>query len=568
LSSVLDVEGVNRDSGELVTLLPQVSPFFINLFNSKLWETKDYYKGFFSDVCNGNLLHLTNKKADGLKLLSSGEDEEQPGKYKTCEQRAFKGTNYSLIKIDSWKGKLTNLYNRVGFAYYDQKDRDTSNYSSQLVYTSADAKSVVSFANLSAWKFVIESKTENAEKVVVVDDYFIYSSVDEIHSSLLRDIEEEKDSISLYIALPVDNISFAADDYDVYIYFFRNSTDEDRAFAAIADECPWLENKLIDLNYFLKHNLISKAQFSDINNTLNNDLRIVNGKLLLYSNEYYAAVRKKTNTIAKLTQQLDSLGAAAQGDLIDPFARVGSIQDSQFFESSYKTAFGNIGNSEKQPLIGFDDLITYYGNKYFESRQKFLKNIYNFRNFFNAPNLKYSSSKIVVGDITASVKYPGTVDGTNAISPGTYNWISFKESDFNPQPITESFPFVLDNGYTSVPIYEYDSQGKNYSLMTTVNAGNVTDFYEVKNYLRGEDLIPYAAIISYNPAQTYWLELEDGKKTILPLGPYVDKDSPTIADRFNTANLAKWAGKEGEEYFVESIYQRDTTNNFSKAEDC
>lgn len=559
-------------------MLPQVSPFFINLFNSKLWETKAYYKGLFSDVCNGNLLHLTNKKAGGLKLLSSGKDE-QSGKYETCEQKAFKGTNYSLIKIGGWKGKLTNLYNRVGFAYYDQKDRDTSNYSSQLVYTSADAESVVSFANLSAWKFVIESKTENAEKVV--DDYFIYSSVDEIHSSLLRDIEEEKNSISLYIALPVDNISFAADDYDVYIYFFRNSTDEDRAFAAIADECPWLENKLIDLNYFLKHNLISKAQFSDINNTLNNDLRIVNGKLLLYSNEYYAAVRKKTNTIAKLTNQLDSLGAAAQGDLIDPFARVGSIQDSQFFESSYKTAFGNIGNSEKQSLIGFDDLITYYGNKYFESRQKFLKNIYNFRNFFNAPNLKYSSSKIVVGDITASVKYPGMVasNGTNIIVPGTYNWISFKESDFNPKLITTTFPFVLDNGYSSVPIYALNTQDNTYSLMTTVNAGNVKDFYEVKSYLRGEGAISYNDKVSYNPAQTYWVEEGDGdnkKKTILPLGPYVDKDTPTIADRFNTANLDKWekeadnkeAKEEDAKYFIEDIYQRDDTNNYSKAEDC
>lgn len=416
LSSVLDVEGVNRDSGELVTLLPQVSPFFINLFNSKLWETKDYYKGFFSDICNGDLLHLTNKKASGLKLLSSGKDEGT-NKYKPCEQKAFNGTNYSLIKIGGWRGKLTNLYNRVGFAYYDQKDRDTSNYSSQLVYIGADAKSVVSFANLSAWKFVIESAAENS------DDYFIYSSVDEIPSSLLRDIEEEKDSISLYIALPIDNISFAADDYDVYIYFFRNSTDEDRTFAAIADECPWLENKLIDLNYFLKHNLISKAQFTDINNILNNNLRRVNGKLLLYSNEYYAAVRKKTNTIAELTSQLDSLGAAAQGDLIDPFARVGSIQDSEFFESSYKTAFRNIGSDKKEPLVGFDDLITYYGNKYFDARQRFLKNVYNFRNFFNAPNLRYSGSKIAVGDITASVPYPGMVNsnGTNIILPGTYN---------------------------------------------------------------------------------------------------------------------------------------------------
>lgn len=78
--------------------------------------------------------------------------------------------------------------------------------------------------------------------------------------------------------------------------------------------------------------------------------------------------------------------------------------------------------------------------------------------------------------------------------------------------------------------------------MTTVNAGNVKDFYEVKSYLRGEGAISYNDKVSYNSAQTYWLEEGDGdnkKKTILPLGPYVDKDTPTIADRFNTANLTE-----------------------------
>ena len=51
----------------------------------------------------------------------------------------------------------------------------------------------------------------------------------------------------------------------------------------MADKCPWLENKIIDFNFFLNQNIISKSEYNKIWDILKNKLRIINGQLLLYT---------------------------------------------------------------------------------------------------------------------------------------------------------------------------------------------------------------------------------------------------------------------------------------------
>ena len=44
---------------------------------------------------------------------------------------------------------------------------------------------------------------------------------------------------------------------NIFIKFYRLFTEEEKSFATIADQCPWLENRLIDFTYFLQQGITS-----------------------------------------------------------------------------------------------------------------------------------------------------------------------------------------------------------------------------------------------------------------------------------------------------------------------
>ena len=92
---------------------------------------------------------------------------------------------------------------------------------------------------------------------------------------------------------------------ELHIYVGRTASSSDLEFAQIADKCPWLENKLRSFDYFQKIGLISKSQLKKVNNIVSNDLRKINGELLLYANDYYQALHKRTETVADLLAQFD-----------------------------------------------------------------------------------------------------------------------------------------------------------------------------------------------------------------------------------------------------------------------
>ena len=166
-----------------------------------------------------------------------------------------------------------------------------------------------------------------------------------------------------------------------YINFYRDVTEEDLEFAKIADECPWLENKLIDFSYFKENNIISLDEYSNLLDTLQNELRIVNGQLMFYAQQYYEALRERTEILARLTTDLDSLGATCQAAIIDPIAETGATKDISYFDNAYK----NIWTKSKEPtsILAYDDLLNEYFYKYYNAEQRFLKNIYYFKKYFN-----------------------------------------------------------------------------------------------------------------------------------------------------------------------------------------
>ena len=179
---------------------------------------------------------------------------------------------------------------------------------------------------------------------------------------------------------------------ELHIYVGRTASSSDLEFAQIADKCPWLENKLRSFDYFQKIGLISKSQLKKVNNIVSNDLRKVNGELLLYANDYYQALHKRTETVANLLAQFDSLGAAAESDIITPYSTDGKITfPTTYFDTAYTSIFTSTFNkTTKTQLTAYDDLITNYSNLYFNAQQRFLKNLYQFRNYFNSPTTRYS----------------------------------------------------------------------------------------------------------------------------------------------------------------------------------
>ena len=179
---------------------------------------------------------------------------------------------------------------------------------------------------------------------------------------------------------------------ELHIYVGRTASSSDLEFAQIADKCPWLENKLRSFDYFQKIGLISKSQLKKVNNIISNDLRKVNGELLLYANDYYQALHKRTETVANLLAQFDSLGAAAESDIITPYSTDGKITfPTTYFDTAYTNIFTSTFNkTSKTQLTAYDDLITNYSNLYFNAQQRFLKNLYQFRNYFNSPTTRYS----------------------------------------------------------------------------------------------------------------------------------------------------------------------------------
>jgi hypothetical protein len=100
-----------------------------------------------------------------------------------------------------------------------------------------------------------------------------------------------------------------------------------------------------------------------------------------YTKSYYDALHSRTKDIAELTNSLDLLGAEMEASVYSPYSKEGDIKESDF-ESVYNT-YNAIWIPQQEPktILNYGELMTEYFNKYFSAQQRFLKNIYNFRNY-------------------------------------------------------------------------------------------------------------------------------------------------------------------------------------------
>jgi hypothetical protein len=117
-------------------------------------------------------------------------------------------------------------------------------------------------------------------------------------------------------------------------------------------------------------------------NTLENDLRKANAKLLIYSQNYYESMQQKTKLLAKLSEKLDLVGATFQYDVIQTYAEQGKAIKT----SDFSLAITNLFANSNQPIhiLEYYETLGDYVNKYFNAEQTFLKNTHLFKEYFEA----------------------------------------------------------------------------------------------------------------------------------------------------------------------------------------
>ena len=462
LTTILNVDSTELNDGELITLLPEVPPFFSSLFLSNDWDKTKYTDGYFTSICQEQTFfcedasNSNNSFRYSLELKDSFQDGES-------FYDAKEGYVYLYLKNNAKNQFLIpNFYDKIAL-FNDQKE--TSLFINNQFYSAKD--STIEFG-------IIKKKEDDSFSFTVYNDTF-----NPLPFDLLGTIQPCYIRIKAAIStMPVIKTS------QILLNFYRDATAEELEFAKIADLCPWLENKLIDCSYFLKQGVLSPAEYKVLFDTFKNDLRIINGKLLYYSKEYYSSIHLKTTQLEKIVTTLDSLGAAFTSDVIEPYKTTGKINNIDYFREAYRNYQAILKKEvNKTPILNHNDLLTEYFNKYFNAQQRFLKNIYYFRQCFNQKiqwdtDVECCTKKFTFNKIGPFVQENNNIkryaDETIEYINNQYvrRYLSFNKT---PQfaLVDKDFPWNKNNFTTNVKIYLNDKTTE----ATVVNHDNYEDYY-------------------------------------------------------------------------------------------
>lgn len=510
LTTILNVESSKTGSNteESVTLLPSIPTFFADYFESQEWLNSKYYTGMFTQLCRNTIkVYSTNVRSDlerdllGVTSIWSTSYQDPIVAWKeqmvgTGNKNGFVVTNDTgtWLYIPVWEDESADGHKTLNIPrFYDKINfrNDIADYanSSDITLRYGGSDGEVSTLNinfndntvaLTIFSYHEETKagtdggTPTTEQVYdePVDCYMNGGVIPAEFQGSAREV-----AIKIRINNDDGNPTLV-NSADISLVFYREPSQEEIEFATVADQCPWLENKLIDFRYFYDHNIINRYEYATLIDTLYNNLRIVNGRLLFYSQAYYEALHNKTSIIAALTNDLDALGAACQADIVRPFAENGAIADDiTAFDNAY-TLYMNYQTSnqtQNSTIIGWSDTINEYWNKYWSAQQRFLKNIYNFTNYFYAPASSRDSHSVIYDD-TITLNY-NWLNADGNFSGEDINYVTFAKNQFTS--LNKDFNLYDDNpnsityGRPYVPIYNKE----NNQLLEIVDSSNVSNYY-------------------------------------------------------------------------------------------
>lgn len=516
LATVMNVNGPTFED-EIVTLIPDIPSFFLTYFASTDWENSEFYPGFYTDICQGQSYHLINSIDidQGFQIQYKSTDtneldfiwdngdilipielpclKDKKGQFQQTllkswfDKVSFFGSelelringstetelfypefnDFSVILLSELRDALPltqenfneEIWEKIGQQQFLFNDLPTAFQRKQIYYITKNnvtykylCTAVTTSGYITTWVFDLTSTvTLHSDQIIDQHSKFLttiaYKAIQDHQQAYLRintSISEEPSSVIVNSA-------------ELYMRWFRDVSEEELQFAAIADQCPWLENKLINFDYFTAHNLITRNDERLLKHEINNKLRKINGKLMQYTKQYYKALHAKTETIAKMINSFDTLGAEMESALYSPYAKEGGVKDSNF-ESVYKTynAIWVAAPTEANTILNYDELMTEYFNKYFSAQQRFLKNIYNFRKYWNSPvgfgGTGIYENKLIINNFTA--------DGPN-------NIVLFQEPKFTR--VDRNFKLYSSDYTPSVKLYENSNSTVELNIVTKNN---------------------------------------------------------------------------------------------------
>lgn len=390
LTTLLNVTGPTFDDSE-VTLIPTITNFFYDLFSRNEWgdislvddstekikvgdiidkrpsETEpkvphlSYADGMFEKLITERTLSFYN-----ISNIPSASTDEQ-GNY-TAVSTDEKGEYIDIPLVET----IPNFYSKFKIAsssYFNNKNGESHYFSTyrddeleyHLVYKMGEGENEVNH-ELDA-NFVIDER----QKLTA----------------------ENRKDVRLRIrgkSIPTDLTSVPF----LQITFYRHNTQEDFEFAKAADRIPWLENKLINFEYFLRKGILTEKQYQDLLKLIKENLRIANGYLLFYRKQYYDSLRQKTAYLANLDAMIDNYFANFENGIISHYQNgeaikqfIGIDKASSLTEAALKEIYYQANPGSTIPMLSADVTIGSTMTSYFNAQQNFLKNIYLFRKFWN-----------------------------------------------------------------------------------------------------------------------------------------------------------------------------------------
>lgn len=468
ITTVLNVES-NTVNEEVISLIPEVPQFFYNIFFEKDWENTTYSNGYFTSICQRKILKATDDSLNNVDFTFNTNIETDTSTILDGKNRYIDGYLYIALRTNNnGKFRLPKYYDKIDFEF----DDDVSYvYINEKRYTPKS-----SVWTIVEWEDGVEINYDNVENTIPA--------------------KKQDTEVCLYLRMYVPDLEEGTQSIEqtsILLNFFRDYTEEELEFAEVADKCPWLENKLIDFSYFYNQKILTKIEYQKLLKILQDDLRIQNGRLLLYSKQYYESLHQKTQILANITNDLDSLGAAFNADVINAFATDGSVKDYSYFRNAYNSMIANYYKTSKTvAILNYDELMTDYFNKYFKAQQRFLKNIYSFKQFFESPSA-YGNNSTLYRHITRLSYNPTRVADNEDDSYSTIRYISFKE--YNLALINASFDKY--NPLTYEPYVDIFTANKD--KVTFVDRTNMGSYYIPR--VLANDMIQS---VKYNPKKVYY----------------------------------------------------------------
>lgn len=561
LVTVLNVESRTLSSDEVVTAIPEVSPFFIKLFNSEYWNNYTvHYNGMYMDLLKGTYLTMRNEEPDDEieipedKIYNTTKDEDPckvinfsrnhikctvVGEGETVEidedipaneiiiYERLEGDEIEryCIDIETDTDKIYFIGRRkiwIGISYEEYSW--TGFTISNIIIPAGDGCfaftkqiSDIEKAHYQLYPYQVFSEGQNISYIIFHHQGEIQENrIDTTNSTFRYSIDYNKNEITITVFNSEIRFVDEIVDKEIFVFFKNDYNDDDENFARIADQLPWLENKIIDFTYFYNIESITQNQKKDINERLYNILRKKNSEVLINASTYYNLIHSQTKYLAEMTNNIDNVGAEVS-NIEYTYLRTGSLNDYnisgllQRWNLLETDLIGAQTNAISSRFVDLYENVSDYMRKYLNDRQRCLKNLYNFRQYFESPvDEKYKTAyqiTITMKELEDNATNIYNFDATHADSYDSVNLTNINNSNLQKFFIIgkddEGNDCIVD--YNNIQLYLKDNNhtpfDKNNYLLTLTNFDEMTLHCYVDQYRQNTEYD------TYNSGETYYRQV-------------------------------------------------------------